>query len=72
MTASSSALLAIDASGPGCSVALWHGGGMCAARRVVLQRGHAAALMPLVRDTMADARLGWSAVAAVAVTVGPG
>jgi len=80
------ALLAIEASGPGCSAAVWRVGTIIAQRRVALEQGqgHAAALLPLVRDTMADAglagpgagpagpALAWRAVAAVGVTVGPG
>ena len=69
------ALLAIDSSGAGCSAALWRDGVLVAERRLALQRGHAAALLPLVRDAMTDAAaagLGWDALAAVGVTVGPG
>ena len=69
------ALLAIDSSGSGCSAAVWRDGALVAVRRLALSHGHAAALLPLVRAAMADAAgagLGWEALAAVAVTVGPG
>jgi tRNA threonylcarbamoyladenosine biosynthesis protein TsaB len=69
------ALLAIESSGSGCSAAVWHDGDVVAERRVALARGHAAALLPLVRAAMADAAgvgLAWDALTAVAVTVGPG
>jgi tRNA threonylcarbamoyladenosine biosynthesis protein TsaB len=65
-------LLAIESSGPGCSAAVWRDGGVAAARRVALVRGHAAALMPVVRDTVAAAGVAWDALAAIVVTVGPG
>jgi len=65
-------VLAIESSGPGCSAAVWQDGGVIAARRVALERGHAAALLPVVRDTMVAAALAWDALAAIAVTVGPG
>jgi tRNA threonylcarbamoyladenosine biosynthesis protein TsaB len=69
------ALLAIETSGSGCSVAVWRDGALVARRRVALDRGHAAALLPLVRDAMADAAasgLAWHDLSAVGVTVGPG
>jgi len=69
------ALLAVETSGSGCSVAVWHSGALVAQRRVALDRGHAAVLLPLVRDAMADAAasgLTWRDLAAVGVTVGPG
>jgi len=69
------ALLAIETSGSGCSVAVWRAGALVAQRRVALDRGHAAALLPLVRDAMAAAAssgLAWHDLAAVGVTVGPG
>jgi tRNA threonylcarbamoyladenosine biosynthesis protein TsaB len=65
-------LLAVESSGPGCSAALWRDGHVVAARRVPLTRGHAAALPPLVDETMRGAALGFETVDAVAVTVGPG
>jgi tRNA threonylcarbamoyladenosine biosynthesis protein TsaB len=69
------ALLAIETSGAGCSVAVWRAGGLVAQRRVALDRGHAAALLPLVQAAMVDAAaagLAWRDLAAIAVTVGPG
>ncbi|MBV8169887.1 MAG: tRNA (adenosine(37)-N6)-threonylcarbamoyltransferase complex dimerization subunit type 1 TsaB [Alphaproteobacteria bacterium] len=65
-------ILAIESSGPGCSAALWRDGHVIAARRVPLTRGHAAALPPLIDETMRAAALGFAMIDAVAVTVGPG
>ena len=65
-------LLAIESSGPGCSAAVWRDGGVVAARRVALARGHAAALMPVVRDTVGESGVAWRAFDAIAATVGPG
>jgi tRNA threonylcarbamoyladenosine biosynthesis protein TsaB len=72
MTARAASLLAIESSGAGCSAALWRTDRVIAVRRQALTRGHAAVLLPLVRDTMAAAGLAWRALAAIAVTVGPG
>jgi tRNA threonylcarbamoyladenosine biosynthesis protein TsaB len=69
------ALLAIETSGAGCSAAVWRAGAIVAERRVALDHGHAAALLPLVEDAMAAAAaagLAWGDLAAVGVTVGPG
>jgi tRNA threonylcarbamoyladenosine biosynthesis protein TsaB len=70
-------VLAIETSGPGCSAALWRTGAILAERRIALAQGQAAALLPLVRDVMADAAiaaagLDWGALEAIGVTVGPG
>src|SRR5258708_36062277 len=65
-------LLAIESSGHGCSAAIWRAGTVIAVRRVALEQGHAAALMPLVRDVMLEAGLAWSALEAIGVTIGPG
>ncbi|MEJ0071755.1 MAG: tRNA (adenosine(37)-N6)-threonylcarbamoyltransferase complex dimerization subunit type 1 TsaB [Pseudomonadota bacterium] len=75
------ALLTIETSGPGCSAAVWQAGRDPRHRRAASGLGQAAALMPLLRDTMLAAgaaaaasggRLDWAALEAVGVTVGPG
>ncbi len=61
--------LGIDASGPACSVALVDptGRSVCA-RQVVVARGHAVALMPLLAELLADR----APITLIGVGVGPG
>ncbi len=66
------AILALDASGAACSVAVMRGSNLLAARRQPMDRGHAEALMPLVMEAMDEAALGFADLAAIAVGVGPG
>lgn len=74
MTASiqSGTVLALDASGAACSVALMREGNLIAARREPMDRGHAEALMPLVMEVMGEAGIAFSDLATIAVGVGPG
>jgi tRNA threonylcarbamoyladenosine biosynthesis protein TsaB len=72
MLALAGALLAMDASGAACSVALWSKGRIAARSHRPMTRGHAEALMPMVVATLADAQVTMRDLAAVAVTVGPG
>jgi tRNA threonylcarbamoyladenosine biosynthesis protein TsaB len=66
-------VLALDSSGAACSVALRDGaGGLLAHRFQALARGHAALLMPMLRDAMAEARIDFAGLALIAVTTGPG
>lgn len=65
-------LLAIDCATNACSAALWLDGEEGPARRAAMQRGHAEALLPMVADVMAEARLEFSALHGIAATVGPG
>jgi tRNA threonylcarbamoyladenosine biosynthesis protein TsaB len=65
-------LLAIDCSAAACSVALWREGAIVAHRFEAMERGQAEALMPMLAQVMATAALGWEALGAVAVGVGPG
>ena len=68
-------ILALDTSQAACSAALWR---ERAGERRVISRyeersiGHAEALMPLVRDLLAEAGLAVADLDALAVTVGPG
>jgi tRNA threonylcarbamoyladenosine biosynthesis protein TsaB len=65
-------LLALDTALAACSVALVEDDRVLAAQSVVMGRGQAEALMPMVRDCMAAARLDFAALDLLAVTVGPG
>jgi tRNA threonylcarbamoyladenosine biosynthesis protein TsaB len=66
-------ILALDSSGSSCSVALVDGGGAVLAHRFrSMARGQAEVLMPMLRDAMAEAAIGFPALDLLAVTVGPG
>lgn len=67
-------LLALDTATNACSVALWDGRGIAAHRALPMERGHAEALMPMVREVLAAASCaaGIPGLDAIAVTVGPG
>lgn len=64
-------LLAFDTSMAACSVAIWRDG-LVAHRFVAMERGHAEALVPMIRQVMAEAGIGFAELRAVAVTCGPG
>jgi len=67
-------LLAIDTALEACSAAVLDtaGGGIVAEESGAMTRGHAEALMPLIQRVMKIARLEFSDLDRVAVTVGPG
>lgn len=70
-------ILALDAAGATCSVALGRAGaaGGCdvlASRKIDLRHGHAAVLVPMVAEVLAAAGVGIPALDAVAVGIGPG
>jgi tRNA threonylcarbamoyladenosine biosynthesis protein TsaB len=66
-------ILAIDTSSAACSVALRDATGSLIAHRFeALARGHAERLMPMLRETMAEAGIGFADLALIAVTTGPG
>jgi tRNA threonylcarbamoyl adenosine modification protein YeaZ/ribosomal-protein-alanine acetyltransferase len=67
-------LLAIDTSMAACSVAVGGSGHDLALAKahVAMERGHAEALAPMVRQVMAEAGLGFSELDRIAVTTGPG
>ncbi|MCW5752706.1 MAG: tRNA (adenosine(37)-N6)-threonylcarbamoyltransferase complex dimerization subunit type 1 TsaB [Alphaproteobacteria bacterium] len=65
-------LLAMDSALDGCSVAVLDGPRLLAHRRREEARGQAEALMPLVQAAMTEAGLGFTALDALAVTIGPG
>lgn len=63
-------VLGIDTSAAACSAALWRDGAALAREHVVMARGHAEALMPMIERVMQG--VGYAALDAVAVTAGPG
>jgi tRNA threonylcarbamoyladenosine biosynthesis protein TsaB len=65
-------ILALDSATAACSAALWRDGHVLARRFAAMERGQAEALLPMVRDVMAEAGLGYDALDHLAVTVGPG
>lgn len=65
-------ILAMDTACSACSVALAVDGAVVASDRAAMARGHAEALMPMVRSVMARAGVAFAALDLVAVTVGPG
>ena len=65
-------LLAIDTSGAACSAAVWRDGAVVAHRHRDMVRGHSEALMPMIMETLAEARQELRAIDAIAATVGPG
>jgi tRNA threonylcarbamoyladenosine biosynthesis protein TsaB len=66
------AILAFDAAGAACSVAVWGEGRLLARHRRMMTEGHAEALMPMILATLAEAGLGFESLASVAVGIGPG
>jgi len=65
-------VLAFDCAGRGCSAAVLAQGRVRAARSEPMERGQAAALLPLIEATLADAGIGLGEADLLAVTVGPG
>jgi tRNA threonylcarbamoyladenosine biosynthesis protein TsaB len=65
-------VLGFDTSGASCSAAVLRDGAAAASRAVAMERGHAQALAPMLRDVMAEAGLGFDRLDAVGVTIGPG
>lgn len=65
-------ILACDTALGACSVAVLDGEKILAHRFAVMARGHAEALAPMVRETMAASGLGFAGLDRLAVTVGPG
>ncbi|MCK9914146.1 tRNA (adenosine(37)-N6)-threonylcarbamoyltransferase complex dimerization subunit type 1 TsaB [Microbacteriaceae bacterium K1510] len=67
-------VLAIDTALEACSAAVLdtEQGGIVAREQLVMQRGHAEALMPLIKRVMDRAGLAFTALDRIAVTIGPG
>ena len=70
--ASSPRVLGLDTAMSACSAALCEGDRVLANRRVVMERGHAEALMPMVRDVLEAADCAFRDLDLIAVTNGPG
>lgn len=64
-------ILALDTTSSACSVALLADESDIS-RFVMMERGHAEALMPMVREVLKEAAMGFPDMDALAVTVGPG
>jgi tRNA threonylcarbamoyladenosine biosynthesis protein TsaB len=65
-------LLALDSASTACSAAVLTDGAVVAERFAAMDRGQAEALVPMIADVLAAAAIEATALAAVAVTVGPG
>ena len=65
-------LLAIDTAMAACSVAVHDSQGVLAKAFVPMERGHAEAIAPMLRDVMAEARQEFAALDRIVVTIGPG
>lgn len=66
------ALLALDAAGASCSVALWAGGAVKVRRFSAMARGQSERLVPMIGEVMAQWAGGFEMLDALAVTTGPG
>jgi tRNA threonylcarbamoyl adenosine modification protein YeaZ/ribosomal-protein-alanine acetyltransferase len=67
-------VLALDTSLAACSAAVWDSdpAKLLASRQLLMERGHAEALAPMVRDVLSDAGLQPNQLERIAVTIGPG
>ncbi len=68
-------ILALDTSLGACSAALLRSDGirsMIFARRALMARGHAEALMPMVAEVMAESGVAFAELDVIAATTGPG
>ncbi len=66
------AILAFDCSGASCSAMVQIDNAVIASRFVEMTRGQAEVLVPMIADVMAEAGIDFSALDAIATTVGPG
>ena len=65
-------ILAFDTSAAACSAALWRDGAVLSTGRVLMERGQAEALMPLIEGVMASGGATYADLDRIAVSVGPG
>src|SRR4051812_46461508 len=65
-------ILALDSATGACSVALWQDGAILARRFAVMDRGQSEALIPMVREVLAEAGTDFPSIDAFGVTIGPG
>jgi tRNA threonylcarbamoyladenosine biosynthesis protein TsaB len=71
-TQRSPTILAMDAAGASCSVALWTGGRVAASRFAEMARGQSERLVPMIAEVMAEWGGGFADLDVLAVTTGPG
>jgi len=65
-------ILAFDTSGPHCAIAIADGSTLRAERWEAMAKGQAEHLMPLITDTLAEARITPQELTAIGVGTGPG
>ncbi|HEY9536527.1 MAG TPA: tRNA (adenosine(37)-N6)-threonylcarbamoyltransferase complex dimerization subunit type 1 TsaB, partial [Kiloniellaceae bacterium] len=65
-------LLAMDAAGASCSVALWAAGRVAVRRFATMARGQSEHLVPMIAEVMGEWGGGFADLDALAVTTGPG
>ena len=67
-------ILAFDTAMAGCSAAVYDAGRdqVLAERFLVMAKGHADTIAPLVRDIMEEAGIAFSELGRIGVTIGPG
>jgi tRNA threonylcarbamoyladenosine biosynthesis protein TsaB len=65
-------VLAFDCAGARCAAGIVIDERMAAARTAAMERGQAEALLPMIEDVLAAARLRFADLDLIAVTVGPG
>ena len=65
-------ILALDTCSAACSSAVWVNGAVGARRLEIIGRGHAERLMPMILETMDDAKMTFPALDFLATTIGPG
>ncbi len=65
-------ILAFDTTQQACSAAISHGGTLLAQRHVLMQRGHAEQLLPIIEAVRQQAGVDFAELDLLAVTIGPG
>lgn len=65
-------VLAFDTAANACSAAVWRNGAIVARELTPMMRGHAEALMPMVRRVLRAADLDFDELDRIGVTIGPG
>ncbi len=65
-------ILAFDTTQQACSAAISHDGALLAHRHVLMQRGHAEQLLPMIEAVRQQAGIDFAELSLLAVTIGPG
>src|SRR5277367_5237775 len=68
----SATVLAFDCAGASCACAVLAAGRVAARKSAAMERGQAAALVPMIEAAMAEAAMAFRDLDLIAVTVGPG